>query len=70
MLKHAIRDLDTGLLVGHHGRWTRDGKLAQDFPDDESAMKAVEQYGVKNAELVAVNEQGHVTSGKPLRLSN
>jgi hypothetical protein len=37
---------------------------------EESARKAVRKYDIKNADLVAADKDGHVTGGKPLRISN
>lgn len=68
ILKNTIRDLDTGLFFCCGGQWTADGRLSLDFPDARSAMEAVERYHTKNAEFVAVDENGRVTAGMPLRI--
>jgi hypothetical protein len=39
--------------------------LAQDFANEELAGKAVRKYDIKNADLVTINEDGHVIGGKP-----
>jgi hypothetical protein len=65
----AIRNLDTGLFFAH-GQWTHDPKLAQDFPDEESARKVVRKFSIKNADLVTISDEGRVLAGRPIRLSN
>ena len=70
MPRKKIRDLDSGLFLGRNGQWQKDAMSAQTFSDEESAMLAVERYGIMNADLVTVNDFGQVTTGQPLRISN
>lgn len=69
MSNDVIRNLDTGLFMLRNGEWTKDGRLAQGFPDEQSAIKAAKKWGIKNADLVSVDEHGEMNSGRPLWLS-
>ena len=69
MTKKVIRNLDNGLFACENGLWIMNGRLAQDFPDGEAAMVVVEKWGIKNAELVSVDDQGCITSRNALRIS-
>ena len=57
----------TGLFYAK-GTWTHDAKLADDFPNKESAEQLLTTLGIRNADLVTVNEEGRVTGGTPIWL--
>ena len=62
----AIRNLDTGLFYDR-GQWTADPKVAQDFPDYESAKETALKEGIRNADVVTVHIDGRVSGGVPIR---
>lgn len=65
---HVIRNLDTGRYFAF-GRWVHDPKLAENFEDRDRARLVAVQLGLKNADLVTVDEEGRAVSGYPLLIS-
>ena len=51
----ALRDLDTGLFFSRKG-WVADSTMAQVYPDKKAVQRAVFEYQLNNAEVVALNE--------------
>ena len=66
LMKRLLRNLDTGAFFKRQDDWTLDPDDAMDFPDDRRAVRAAEELGLKNLELLILAENGGLLFATPV----